>query len=73
MFGRKKYLEEKVILLERKNKALEEHKEATDTLLETYKKLIAAKDDQIVALLGHIEAKDKLIALYENIEKGKDK
>lgn len=65
MFGRYRHEVNKNALLERKIKALEENKAASDELLATMRMLDKAKDEKAEALTQVIETQKKLIASYE--------
>ena len=61
MFGQKNYYEKKIDMLERKIKALEDHKVASDELIATQKQLIASKDEIIAVNRQLIAEKERLI------------
>ena len=65
MFGRYRHEVNKNALLERKCKALEENKAASDELIATMRMLDKAKDEKAEALMQIIETQNKLIASYE--------
>ena len=65
MFGRYRHEKNKNQLLEKKCKALEEHKAASDELIATLRQLNDAKDEKAAALQKVIMTQDKLIASYE--------